>query len=191
MRTMAPQSALFAMLILLGGIGSWVGLVGADCECGYTSPIDNATIPALFTDLIESDFLHIRNISLDTDWRRQEYNVTAAAGRGPYGMNFTIQNVVSNPILDANNWTGPGEFGANPGLQISVDGGIPANGYVQVAELDSAREDLLWGTYRAAMMLTLTPGTCSAFFWVSLLPYLPAPLLHRALARVYVGGTNS
>jgi hypothetical protein len=129
--------------------------------------INNATSPSLFTDLIETDFLHLPNVTLDTDWRPQEFNVTAAAGRGPFGMNFTTLNVASNPILNATNWTGPGEFGGDPGLELTVNGGIPANGYVQTAEIDSAREDLLWGTYRAAMRLTLVPGTCSAFFWVS------------------------
>jgi hypothetical protein len=81
-------------------------------------------------------------------------------------MNYTIDNVVSNPILDKKNWTGPGTFGGDPGLQIQIDGGIPSNGYVQTAQMNSAREDLLWGSYRAAMKLTLTPGSCAAFFWV-------------------------
>jgi hypothetical protein len=153
--------------MILCMITLFVELVKANCQCGYQMTIDNASEPSLFTDLIETDFLHLPNISLDTDWRRQEFPVTAAAGRGPYGMNFTIQNVVSNPILNASNWSGPGEFGGDPGLQLSVGGGIPANGYIQVAEIDSTREDLLWGTYRAAMKLTLVPGTCSAFFWVA------------------------
>lgn len=150
----------------------WLGLgrVRANCQCGYQAIINNASNPTTFTDLIESDFLHLRNISLDSDWRRQEYNVTAAVSRGSYGMNFTTQNIVSNPILNATNWTGPGEFGGDPGLQFFVSGGVPANGYVQTAELDSGRVDLLWGTYRAAMKLTLVPGTCSAFFWASSLP---------------------
>lgn len=51
-------------------------------------------------------------------------------------------------------------------MHFSVGGGIPANGYVPTSEMDSSREDLLYGTYRAAMKLTLTPGTCAAFFWV-------------------------
>lgn len=138
----------------------------SECECGYSSTIGNSAPPYVFSDLIESDFLHITNVSLDTDWRRQNYSVTAVAGRGPYGMNFNIANVASNPIPDMNNWTGPGIFGGDPGLQLSVGGGVPSNGYVSVAEIDSSREDLLWGTYRAAMKLTLTPGTCAAFFWV-------------------------
>ena len=151
-------------------IATIVRLVSANCQCGYEMTINNATSPSLFTDLIETDFLHLPNVTLDTDWHPQEFPVTAAAGRGPYGMNFTIQNTVSNPVLNATKWTGPGEFGGDPGLQLSVNGGIPANGYVQVAEIDSARDDLLWGTYRAAMKLTLVPGTCSAFFWVSFVP---------------------
>jgi hypothetical protein len=129
--------------------------------------VDNSVSPFLFTDIVESDFLHIKNVSLDTDWKRQNFSETAEAGRGPYGMNFSIQNVQSNPILDANNWTGPGIFGGDPGLQLIVGGGIPSNGYVQVAEVDSSREDMRWGSYRTAMKLTLIPGTCSAFFWVS------------------------
>ncbi|KAF7862776.1 hypothetical protein EAF04_007648 [Stromatinia cepivora] len=137
----------------------------ADCECGYSSSIGDSVKPYIFTDLIESDFLHIPNITLDTDWRRQQFNMSAAAGRGPYGMNYSIEQVASNPILDENTWSGNGEFGVDPGVQLTVSGGDPANGFVQTAEMDSAREDLLWGTYRAAMKLTLTPGTCSAFFW--------------------------
>jgi len=84
------------------------------------------------------------------------------------GMNYTIDNVISNPITDANIWTGPGMLGGDPGLHLTVDGGIPRDGYVKVAQLDSSRNDLLWGSYRASMKLTLTPGTCAAFFWVSL-----------------------
>jgi hypothetical protein len=163
---MCTKHMFLSLMCILIGMGT---LAAASCECGYSSSIDGSASPSIFTDIIESDFLHIQNIALDTDWRRQEYNVTTEAGRGPYGMNFTIQNVVSNPILNESVWTGPGEFGPNPGVQLSVGGGIPANGYVQVAEMDSSREDLLWGTYRAAMQLTLEPGTCSAFFWVSLL----------------------
>lgn len=81
-------------------------------------------------------------------------------------MNYTINNILSNPIPDLNNWTGPGVLGGDPGLQLTVDGGIPGDGYVKNAELDSSRTDLLWGSYRASMKLTLTPGTCAAFFWV-------------------------
>ncbi|KAM3083755.1 hypothetical protein ACMFMF_001121 [Clarireedia jacksonii] len=156
------HSSMKSILPLLLSIA---GYAAADCECGYSSIIDNSAEPYVFTDLIESDFLHLPNITKDTDWRRQSFNKTAAEGRGPYGMNFNIAQVTSNPILDENTWSGEGKNGGDPGVQLTVSGGKPANGYVQTAELDSTREDLLWGTYRTAMKLTLNPGTCSAFFW--------------------------
>ncbi|TVY52385.1 Beta-glucanase [Lachnellula cervina] len=154
--------------ILLFIISCLVAPSAGNCECGYTAAIGSSTLQTsnfLFTDLIESDFLHIKNISLDTDWRRQSFAVTPEAGRGPYGMNFTVNNVFSNPIPDLNNWTGHGLLGGDAGLQFTVDSGIPEDGYVKVSELDSSRTDLLWGTYRASMKLSLTPGTCAAFFW--------------------------
>ncbi|KAI9649014.1 hypothetical protein NHQ30_001580 [Ciborinia camelliae] len=153
------------MRFILPMVLAVAGYATADCECGYSSSIGDSVEPYIFTDLIESDFLHLSNVTLDTDWRRQQFNMSAAAGRGPYGMNYSINQVASNPILDEYTWSGNGEFGVDPGVQLTVSGGNPTNGFVQTAEMDSAREDLLWGTYRAAMKLTLTPGTCSAFFW--------------------------
>lgn len=86
MRTMASVRSLLTVLTLLFSINSFVAPVVALCECGYTSTIEAfGSSPVVFTDLIESDFLHIRNVAKDTDWRRQNYSVTAEAGRGPYG----------------------------------------------------------------------------------------------------------
>jgi hypothetical protein len=81
-------------------------------------------------------------------------------------MNYTVKEVVANPILDLTNWTGPGSLGGDPGVRLTVNGGPATDGYVKTAEMDSHRTDLLWGTYRASMKLTPVPGTCSAFFWV-------------------------
>ncbi|KAH6680812.1 glycoside hydrolase family 16 protein [Halenospora varia] len=154
------------MLLFL--IACLVVAVAADCECGYTATIGTSASSLssyLFTDLLESDFLHIANITQDTDWKPQNFTVTAAAGRGPYGMNHTVKNVVANGIPDINNWTGPGILGGDPGLQLTVSGGVPSDGYVDTAEMDSVRTDMLWGSYRASMKLSPIAGTCSAFFW--------------------------
>ena len=76
-----------------------------NCECGYTAAIGSSSLQTssfLFTDIIESDFLHIANISLDTDWRRQNFTVTPEAGRGPYGTCHTFHHsFFSLPTLDA------------------------------------------------------------------------------------------
>jgi hypothetical protein len=180
------------------------GIVLGDCECGYTANV-NSTNPGtwLFTDVIESDFLHIPNITLDTDWIPQSFYMDTAAARGPYGVfypsipsyvslrafmaqirvhamlqaetdrvrfigiNYTLSQLASNPVLDANNWTGPGELGGDPGVQMIVDGGVPKDGNVKTAEMDSNRTDMIWGTYRASLKLSPIVGTCAAFFWVS------------------------
>lgn len=81
-------------------------------------------------------------------------------------MNFSTPDVLSNFIQDLQNWTGPGEHGGDAGLQLVVRGGIPSNGYVAVAQMDSVRQDLLWGSYRTSLKLTPLSGTCSSFFWV-------------------------
>jgi len=93
--------------------------------------------------------------------------VTPEKGRGPFGMNYTIESVVSNPIVNHSQWVGPGMDGPNAGLQLMVDSGLPVSGYIKTAQMNSAREDLLWGTYRAGLKLTNIPGTCASFFWVS------------------------
>lgn len=150
-------------VLLLSSLVKWVN---ADCECGYSQSINGTSY--VFTDLLESDFLHLANISLDTDWRRQGFNITSAVARGPYGESFQISQVVSNPLVNNSSYTGPSVLGGDAGLQLYVGGGIPSDGLVPVAEVNSVREDMLWGSYRAAMKLTITPGTCGAFFWVSL-----------------------
>ncbi len=146
----------------------------ADCECGYSSTINSTTYT--FTDIIESDFLHIANISLDTDWRRQAYNVTAVDARGPFGESSELRNVLSNPLLNNQSFAGPSQRGGDAGLQLYVRGGIPVDGLIPVAEVDSVRTDMLWGSYRAAIKLTNIPGTCGAFFWVGVLPLLAGGL---------------
>jgi len=165
-RRAAVLGSMVMATILASHLIALLPIVAANCECGYTSLVGNDTAPYLFTDVIESDFLHRHNITLDTDWKPQNFTVSAAAGRGPYGMNFTLADVNTNPISNTSTFTGPGIFGGDPGLTLSVGGGIPQNGMVPTAEIDSTRTDLLYGSYRASMKLTSIPGTCSAFFWV-------------------------
>lgn len=158
-----------ALMLLLSTL---VKHVNADCECGYSFSINGTSF--VFTDLLESDFFHLANISLDTDWTRQGFNITPVVSRGPYGESLQISQVISNPLATSFSFSGPGQLGGDAGLQLYVTGGVPSDGLVPVAEVNSVREDMLWGSYRAAMKLTLTPGTCGAFFWVSSLVMSPS-----------------
>jgi hypothetical protein len=78
---------MLAQLILLAMIACFVANVAAYCECGYSTDISlgSAIAPHVFTDVIESDFFHLKNVEIDTDWSVQNYNVSAPAARGPYG----------------------------------------------------------------------------------------------------------
>lgn len=72
--------------VLVGALTYLVAVVEARCECGYALAYDTSVgEQRVFTDLIESDFLHIRDISLSTDWQRQNFTKTPEVGRGPYG----------------------------------------------------------------------------------------------------------
>jgi hypothetical protein len=146
-------------------LGTFTSHVNADCECGYSYALNSTSF--VFTDLLESDFFHLANISTNTDWRRQEYNISATRARGPYGESAQITQVISNPLVNNSLYSGPSVLGGDAGLQLHVQGGVPKDGLVPIAELNSVRQDMLWGSYRAGIKLTGTPGTCGAFFWVS------------------------
>ncbi|KAL5329333.1 hypothetical protein ACEPPN_002844 [Leptodophora sp. 'Broadleaf-Isolate-01'] len=121
--------------------------------------------PYVWTDLLETDFLHLDDIAKDTDWQRQNYSVAPEAARGPFGIRFVSDNVKLNRISNPMNWTGPGELGGDPGLQLTVGAGVTPDGFTRSAQLNSARQDMLWGSYRALLKLPSVSGTCSAFFW--------------------------
>ncbi len=78
---------MFAQSILLGMIAFFTGNAVAFCECGYSTSITVGAVTNtyIFTDVIESDFLHIKDVELDTDWSVQSYTVSASSARGPYG----------------------------------------------------------------------------------------------------------
>ncbi len=78
---------MLAQSILLGMIAFFTGNALAFCECGYSTSITAGPVTNtyIFTDVIESDFIHIKDVELDTDWAVQSYLVSAASARGPYG----------------------------------------------------------------------------------------------------------
>lgn len=151
-------------------------LVTADCECGFVTHAQkqarNSSAPGqlFFTNMMESKFSELKDISLDSTWKRQQYNVSARAGRGEYGKTFAVDNVYSIPVTsdgdsqsDSN--SNSNSNSGNDGIALVVGSSL-ANDSVPVAELDSARSDMAFGSYRAGMKLTAVNGTCAAFFWV-------------------------
>lgn len=124
-------------------------LVQATCECGYSARIADHDEPVIFTDLIETQFSQAKDMSQETDWVAQQFNVSAEAGRGDYGKAFAPSNVA-----------------VDNGLELRVGRNTTEDRLVSSAEIDTKRLDLRWGSYRAGLKLTSVAGTCAAFFWV-------------------------
>jgi len=156
-----PVAAVTALAVAFLAV---LAPVAADCECGYSTTIDDGQY--VFTDLIETDFTRLADIGTNTDWVRQEFNISRTKARGSFGEMFAVSNIYTE--------TGSGQpgaasraSGANPaGLQLVVRA-EQVEDMVPVAEIDTARLDVVFGSYRAGLKLTDVPGTCSAFFWVS------------------------
>ncbi|KAJ5136933.1 glycoside hydrolase family 16 protein [Penicillium atrosanguineum] len=140
-------------------------VVAANCECGY-SVNTTSSQHEVFTDLIESDFLTIQDISADTDWEIQRYWTPYDPSSGYYGENFTAANVVSNPLKYNYTLENPttSQLGGDAGLQLWVRSDIQSNGLVPCGQVKTVRDDIQYGSFRTSMKLTSVNGTCSAFF---------------------------
>lgn len=134
----------------------------ADCECGYSAAVSSSSDtqqqqqqqPFVFTDLIEANFANISDISKNTDWARQAFNTSAGQARGAYGQMFAVDNVET---------PGGGGGDDDDGLQITVRSDV-VDGMLSGGEIDSARLDVLYGTFRSSVRLTDVGGTVCLVF---------------------------
>ncbi|KAI1310965.1 glycoside hydrolase, family 16 [Xylaria venustula] len=146
-----------------------LGLANGDCECGYSMTTSSDGIQHVFTDLHETDFVHV-DITGDGNggpshgWAPQGYNISSQVSRGPFGESFAVRNVMSNTIKSPNMFKGPGTLGLDAGLLLLVRD-VMQEDRVPVAELSTTGLDYFYGTFRAGIKTTDVPGTCSAFFW--------------------------
>ncbi|KAL8999358.1 MAG: hypothetical protein Q9169_001784 [Polycauliona sp. 2 TL-2023] len=144
-------------IVLLSAVLLFASIAWADCECGYTV---NGT---LYTDLLETDFLHTKNIN-ESGWISQVYSIDSDIARGPFGKDASAKQIVTNPLKSRYDWAGNGIEGGDAGLQVVV-GNPGKGGMVPMGEAATNRSDMLYGSFRAAIKLTGQKGTCGAFFW--------------------------
>ena len=139
-------------------------LANAACECGYSVNATTDPSYAVFTELMENDFLHTSTDDLkEVGWQPQEYNVTSKNARGPFGKSMELTNIVTNPFKKG--WSGEADHGGDAGLELWVRGDHQ-DGLVSGAELVTMRNDSLLGSFRVGMKLSNSSGTCGAFFFV-------------------------
>ncbi|KAK9794255.1 putative GH16 domain-containing protein [Seiridium cardinale] len=163
-----PWGEIANLLTILLGLDI-VGHVTADCECGYSITTGDDLSTELFTDILESDFVHIDYTRSDNKkkiWATQVYKTNATAARSVYGEWFTTSNVEGNTIADMDTWTEDGPDRRDAGLELRV-GSVVADGMVQNGQVATTTdEEYFHGSYRASIKVSAVEGTCTAFFWV-------------------------
>lgn len=138
-------------LLVLTNVILLIQHAAADCECGYSATVSNSSSDTqqqgqtfVFTDLIEANFANVSDIAKNTDWLRQAFNTTAAQARGTYGQMVAVDNVETSEGGD--------------GLQITVRSDV-VEGMLSGGEIDSARLDVSYGSFRSSLRLTDVSGT--------------------------------
>lgn len=159
----ASSAGPAARKVLFFAISTDLWITAADCECGYSLNSTSSDNFAVFTDVLESDFTTLTNITEDTDWVPQKWQVNAKKSKGPFGRDTDPANAISNPLAEGE--TRKGENGGDAGLELWVRKVNEGDDMVGVSEVDSKRTDMLYGTFRAGFQLTPMNGTCAAFFW--------------------------
>ncbi|KAI1374622.1 glycoside hydrolase family 16 protein [Hypoxylon crocopeplum] len=158
-----------ASLRILASLTAFINIVLADCECGYSIIIPSDDRQYVFSDLLESDFIHL-DIAEGPQgyggygWSPQDFNMSSEVARGRYGESYTPENVVSNNIADEQTFGGPGTNGGDAGLNLVVKSELEDD-MVTGADVSTSDVHYFHGTFRAGIKVTDVPGTCSAFFW--------------------------
>jgi hypothetical protein len=98
----------------------------------------------MYTQHLETDFLHLYSLQDNPCWRPQEYNVTATDARGDEGKLATPLNIVPNPLPQWDSWNGSGVLDGDPGLRVWVNSTV-IDGMIPMGELASVRSDMLYG----------------------------------------------
>ncbi|KAL8858576.1 MAG: hypothetical protein Q9178_004870 [Gyalolechia marmorata] len=152
---MSPKWSSSPLLFALSTCFLFVSSVLGKCECGYSVKGQGT-----YTNAFEADFFHQDDIAHDEDWFISDYNQAPNSDQKP--MTYEPGNVISNPLARSS---------GDPGLQLFVRGYKATDASVRAAELITKREDMQYGSYRAAIKYTTVPGTCGSIFWLKNGPY--------------------
>lgn len=156
-------------IIALNTLVLFASDVYANCECGYSITTGDDSSTHVFTDLLESDFLHIDYLGSVSNqgrgWTTQSFNKSAVRARGPFGESFVPSNSKGNLIKDDHIWTGDGTQGGDAGLELVVAGKV-VDEMLAAGQVATMTGDYFYGSYRTSMKITAVKGTCTAVFWV-------------------------
>ncbi|KAF2996481.1 hypothetical protein E8E13_004986 [Curvularia kusanoi] len=163
---MTPSNPFF--LLTVTALINHIPQISADCECGYrvgSSSSQSATL--LFTDTILTDFRELSSLSETPDWKIKQLRLDYTPGTDRLGRVVEDRNVILNPVLDSSNLNSPSAQGpgVNAGLQLIVRSTLVEGELVSTGQIQSTREDIRFGSFRAYMKSSPVNGTCAASFW--------------------------
>ncbi|KAK5019954.1 hypothetical protein BJ546DRAFT_1059727 [Cryomyces antarcticus] len=143
-----------ATLVSLLGLASYVS---ASCECGYIQ--DGSTV---WTDALVTDFTAVTDASKMNDWVAQTWTSAQDRTTAPYGRARELRNVVPNPASTSKKATA--DDGSTAGLNLFVRSQLEAgNTLVPVSEINSARKDIMYGSFRAVISSGASTNPSSAY----------------------------
>lgn len=155
-------------LSIITALISQIPRISADCECGYrvgSSSRQSATL--LFMDTLLTDFRELRSLSKTPDWKIKQLRLDYTPGTNRLGRVVEDRNVILNPVLDSSNPNSPSAQGpsVDAGLQLIVRSDLVDGDSVSTGQIQSTREDIRFGSFRAYVKTSAVNGTCAASFW--------------------------
>jgi hypothetical protein len=124
--------------------------VSADCECGYrVSSSSNQIASLLFTEAVQKDFRKLSSLNDSKDWEIKQLMLDAVPDMDRLGRIVEDKNIILNAT----------------GLQLIVRSTLVEGDLVSTGQIQSTREDIRFGSFRAYMQTSPINGTCAASFW--------------------------
>jgi hypothetical protein len=124
--------------------------VSAYCECGYrVSSSSNKIASLLFTEAVQTDFRKLSSLNNSKDWEIKQLMLDAVPDMERLGRIVEDKNIILNAT----------------GLQLIVRSTLVEGDLVSTGQIQSNREDIRFGSFRAYMQTSPINGTCAASFW--------------------------
>lgn len=103
----------------------------------------------LFTEAVQTDFRKLSILNDSKDWKVRQLGLDAVPNMDRLGKVVEDKNIILNAT----------------GLQLIVIPTLVDGDLVSTGQIQSTREDIQLGSFRAYMITSPINGTCAASFW--------------------------
>ena len=122
----------------------------ADCECGYRISSHSSQIASLlFTEAVQTEFRELSSLDDSEDWKIKQLRLDAVPDMDRLGRIVEDKNIILNATV----------------LQLIVRSTLIEGNLVSTDQIQSTREDIRFGSFRAYMKTSPINGTCATSLW--------------------------